>query len=1286
MAKPSSSVHDWLTLVSTSGLVISEPVLAYAFPDGPEHVEPKPYRDFIREWERYQQGLSQQREDAQSRWLRFIVEELLGLTGEHWLRPPNLPETVSCQLVDYEQVLRPSWVLAGPAGEHELLLTIVPPTQGLDRKEDQSGKWRASPAVKLERLLRETKVQLGLLTNGREFRLILAPAGLSASHLSFEAGTWADEKATLDGFFTLLRQPRFFGPEAKRLSKLIAESQEKQLEVTDQLGDQVRAALEDFVRGLDQADRQAGGELLQGLAPDKLYEMSLIVMMRLVFMLYAEENYLLPHGEVLYDQGYGVTHLYTQLAEQRQHRPESMATTTDAWPRLLATFRLIHDGCTHPDLNLIAYGGKLFNPERFPVLEDRRLRVSNAVIYAILRRLCFARAKLGRETVPQRLSYQSLDIEQIGTVYEGLIDYTVKRAPEDETLVIVKGKDQSLRPLSEVSGKLTDSAYLQEQTGFSATRVQRLLAQQEIDDETPDDLPAELLPYAGFFEGAIPPNHLYVAHQSGLRKGQGTYYTPKWITSFICERTLEPLVYDGEDETRRLKSPEAILALKVCDPAMGSGAFLVQACRYLADRLVDAWDRLVVEQPDRTLTMPYGKPLNGGPREMVLPESHDEAVMWARRFVAEHCLYGVDLNPLAVELAKMSLWLITLSKDKPFEFFDHKLKHGNSLIGCWSSDLERYPAAAWDRKGAEGAVKEALKQIKKDAKAQSDKQAKDRAKGIVPLIGVDVAALRAETAAEMREIDEVSTFDPQQKERLYRRNIEQDERYQALKRMFDTWCALWFWPLQGGEMSADLPLAFAYPELLGHYLGADRLMADPERLERWAETVGKLWEQERFFHWELEFPEVFEEGRGGFDAVIGNPPYVRVQNLTYSAIDTLKQLFRVARKRLDISLCFFERGLKCSRFGGTVSYVSTAQALIAEYGEGLRELLLECDVGNVWDFGGHQVFEGITTYVAIYRIRQQAPGILEYVDFGSAVDVSPQRLLWDSENWPKYSRRVALAGLSSGPWRLRSGSGLDLYDALSRAASGVLGDIAKANYGINPGGLPLYLIESVNDPRREIEPELLKEVVAHNESVQAYAITGTLPLCFYPYQLRGQVTAVIDEQTLRNDFPRAYAYVCSRRDDFTIRKSGRVPFSERDDWYAMVAAGDLRHFALPKIACRGLGRRAAFAPLDPGILYYGANVPGISTGDPELLWALLALLNSTPVNAWLSAACPRKQGDYYRYSPTVLNSLPVPESFRQPHTLEALGDLGRRASLPQADATETLSEIDELVLHLYGLQ
>nr|MBP8953924.1 N-6 DNA methylase [Armatimonadota bacterium] len=795
MRMTGSRNHDWLSLVTVSGLVVSDPVLAEAFPEGPEHIPPANHRAFIREWERYQQCLQEQRADAQPRWLRFIAEDLLGLSAEHWLRHPDLPESATCQLVEYKQVLRPSWVLLGPDGEHSLLVSIVPPGQSLDRKEDQSGKWRASPAVKLERLLRETRAQLGLLTNGREFRLMLVPPGLSASHMTFEAGTWADEKPTLDGFFTLMRRERFFGPEDKRLAKLIADSQEKQLQVTDQLGDQVRNALESFVRGLDQADRGTSGELLAEMPHDRIYEMALIVMMRLVFMLYGEENYLLPHGEVLYDQAYGVTHLYSHLADQRRRAPESMHQTFDAWPRLLATFRLVHDGCSHPDLNLIAYGGKLFDPARFSVLEDPRVRIPNECIYQILRSLCFAKGKLGRETVPQRLSYQALDIEQIGTVYEGLIDYTVQRAPEDDTLLVFKGKGQSLRPLSEVSGRLTDSAYLQEQTGFSASRVQKLLEQQELPEDPPEYLPPEILSHAGFIDAVIPPGHLYVAHQSGLRKGQGTYYTPKWITSFICERTLEPLVFDGKEEARRIRSPEEILALKVCDPAMGSGAFLVQACRYLADRLVDSWDRLAAENPDRTLTMPFGKPVNGGPPDMVIPEDHKEAVIWARRFVAEHCLYGVDLNPLAVELARMSLWLITLSKDKPFEFFDHKLKHGNSLIGCWTSDLQHYPVAAWDRKGAEGPVKEALKQIKKDAKAQAAKQERDLRTGTLSLMSLDVDALRAETAAEMREIDEVSTFSPQERERLYQRNIVQDERYQALKRMFDTWCALWFWPL-----------------------------------------------------------------------------------------------------------------------------------------------------------------------------------------------------------------------------------------------------------------------------------------------------------------------------------------------------------------------------------------------------------------------------------------------------------------------------------------------------------
>lgn len=304
-----SHTHDWLSLVSMSGLLVSEPVLAEAFPEGPERVAPGDHRKFIREWERFRYAVDMGRADARDRWPRYVLEDLLDLDSQHWLRHPNIPETAVCDLVEYQQTLRPTAVLVGESGEAQLLLTVLPIEQSLDAKESQTGKWRASPFVKLDRLLRETKTQLGLVTNGHEFRLLCAPPGLTTAYISWTAETWSDEKATLGGFCTLLCAERFFGDEDSRLTGLVEESQQKQLVVTDQLGGQVRAALGMLLHALDEADQQAQGQLVGDAEADKLYEMCLIVMMRLVFKLYAEENFLLPHGEVLYDQAYGVTHL-----------------------------------------------------------------------------------------------------------------------------------------------------------------------------------------------------------------------------------------------------------------------------------------------------------------------------------------------------------------------------------------------------------------------------------------------------------------------------------------------------------------------------------------------------------------------------------------------------------------------------------------------------------------------------------------------------------------------------------------------------------------------------------------------------------------------------------------------------------------------------------------------------------------------------------------------------------------------------------------------------------------
>ncbi len=176
------------------------------------------------------------------------------------------------------------------------------------------------------------------------------------------------------------------------------------------------------------------------------------------------------------------------------------------------------------------------------------------------------------------------------------------------------------------------------------------------------------------------------------RRSSGTHYTPESLTEPIVQYTLEPLVYDGPAEGKpkdqwRLKSAKELLDLKICDMACGSGAFLVQVCLYLAERLLEAWEaaekRVGRARPG---SRPTARSRRGSPSEQLIPVDRQERLTYARRMVAQRCLYGVDKNPLAVEMAKLSLWLLTLAKDKPFAFLDHAIRCGDSLVGLSSID------------------------------------------------------------------------------------------------------------------------------------------------------------------------------------------------------------------------------------------------------------------------------------------------------------------------------------------------------------------------------------------------------------------------------------------------------------------------------------------------------------------------------------------------------------------------------------------------------------------------
>ncbi len=442
---------EWLSLLEISGPFLSMPVLLRAFPQGLDADDPAhagELRAAYEEWADNQGGLSPD-PAIHTAWIRYVLRQTLEMPDELLAERQGIPESLKATLPEHGETLRPDAMLVAPGtGQPRLLIQSYPVPQSLD-KVLPDRPWKANPATRMMELLRQTGVRLGLATNGEAWLLVSAKAGETTSYITWYAGLWGEERLTLRAFHSLLGLRRFFGvPDDETLEALLDGSAVDQQEVTDQLGYQVRRAVEILVASLDRADQDAGRGLLTGISESVLYEASLTVMMRLVFLLSAEERGLLLLGDPLYDQHYAASTLRAQLHELAdQGGEEVLERRFDAWSRLLATFRAVHGGIQHENLRLPAYGGSLFDPDRFPFLEGRAagtrwreapahpLSINNRTVLHLLDALQMLQVKVpgGGPAEARRLSFRALDIEQIGHVYEGLLDHTATRATQPVT-------------------------------------------------------------------------------------------------------------------------------------------------------------------------------------------------------------------------------------------------------------------------------------------------------------------------------------------------------------------------------------------------------------------------------------------------------------------------------------------------------------------------------------------------------------------------------------------------------------------------------------------------------------------------------------------------------------------------------------------------------------------------------------------------------------------------------------------------------------------------------------
>ncbi len=921
--------HEWLELVEVSGPFLALPVLREAFPQGLEELDALRAKRLRSAYEEWRDAVDSEDSDLgrlHEAWVEEVLRTALEADDELLRRGDRIPSAARANLPEHDTAIVPDWALVDPARSDALLVPVHVFSPDTDLVASMRfGGLSCSPADRMAMHLRAVGCPLGVVTNGERWMVVHAPVGQVSTFASWYARLWGQEPETLRAFASLLGVRRLFGPEQDRLPSLFERSLKHQDEVTDALGEQVRRAVEVLVQALDRADQDRNRELLRDVKPQELYEAGLTVMMRLVFLLAAEERGLLLLGEPRYDSFYAVSTLRMHL---RVESEEILERRRSAWSRLLAVFRAVFGGIDHPTLHLPAMGGSLFDPDRFPFLEGRSKgsswRHHPAAPLPIDDRTVLLLLDAIQTFEGRTLSYRALDVEQIGHVYEGLLERTVKRV--DDVTLELEGGAQAKDPrvtLGELESARLDGddavvALFVERTRRSESSIRNAL-EREVDAR----LGARLLtacrgdlalrdrlePYAWLLRTdpwgypLVHPTGAFVVVMGIDRRETGTHYTPKSLTEKIVEETLTPLVYDGPAkgaprESWTLKSPGELLDLKVCDPAMGSGAFLVQACRFLGARLVEAWG--IAEAAGDVVDI-EGRVHGAGADVEPLPAAAEARAEQARRLVAERCLYGVDLNPLAVELAKLSLWLVTLAKGRPFGFLDHNLRCGDSLLGITRleqlTELSMEPQAERQRRLFGRAIEAALKEA------------------------VEIRLrLRDVPIRDIRDVEAMAALDAQVEAKL-----------RTPERLADAFI---------GIVLASNDARTARSRLDALAVAADRAVeGDKEALAAIGREASDDLAKDtldgrprRPFHWPLEFPEVFVRDDPGFDAFVGNPPFLgnRLWKGTHGPVlqRIVQLVLETAPGKVDLCVAFHRRAAALLRRGG--AYGLLAMSNIAE--------------------------------------------------------------------------------------------------------------------------------------------------------------------------------------------------------------------------------------------------------------------------------------------------------------------------------------------------------------------
>ncbi len=689
-----------------------------------------------------------------------------------------------------------------------------------------------NPSYQIHVYLQETPARWAVLTDGKKWRLYYGPTSHRLdSYYEVDLPTVL-EKGDLDDFkyFYLFFRHGAFLEDAGGDSFLDDVYSESNVFAQD-LGADLQENTYEAIKVLSEGYLQYPDNDLDESDLSLVHDSSLIYLYRLIFVLYAEAEGrdLLNTDNEIYEESYSLNALKQEIADELDSStPKYRDWQDNLSSRLDELFELIDQGSQSrgipkEDLYIPAYNGGLFrtNPDEDDNPEARFLAdhtVGDAYLARVIELLTRSKQVDGGGKI--FVDYSSLDVRHLGSIYEGLLEYQ---------LAVADG------PLA-----LDDAEY----------------ADAEEDDHI-----------------VVEAGEVYLTTGSGERKATGSYYTPEYIVEYIIDETLGPLVDGireslmaqsarGEDRGFAAEFADRVFELKVLDPAMGSGHFLTSAVDYLAREIIDAQERQAAQQGIETVE-----------------EDHD--INWARRQVAQRCIYGVDLNPLAVELAKVSLWLRTLAAEQPLAFLDHHLKTGNSLVG---SDIEEIDELESESGG----------DAKNASLADFGVARKGTIEQLMRIYG-DFIAIENQNLADVKQME--SKYD----------EFERNKLRQRLEAMVNVHTA--------EKFGLDNLPSDAY-ERLAAALEDNSRWEDIEQVQ-WFKDAQKWAHDTSYFHWRLEYPEVFYVQSGikkenpGFDAVIGNPPWVITSNKDLSRY--LWQEYKYQSGQPDLYRFFIERCLSLSR-------------------------------------------------------------------------------------------------------------------------------------------------------------------------------------------------------------------------------------------------------------------------------------------------------------------------------------------------------------------------------------